>query len=192
MVSILIWIEGSAVTPRIAESTDLFCTEPTSQNAIAQPRHGGLAAEQIAPPQGTHLANQDPVGDAGARDSGMLPTILVVVAAAVGFDGNTRAASPELTAGQASPVLLGPDDIHGFISAELARAPRRDLHKLARGVVNDIASSGPQNGVAGNFDDYSPWREYVAQHTDASRIIGTGVVRAFVEFSANAKDPNRA
>ncbi len=92
---------------------------------------------------------------------------------------------------ESAPVLLAPEDIHTLISAERARAPPRDLHKLARTALNTIARSGPQNAVTRDLHGCFPWKEYIACHPNASRIIGAGVVRALAEFSATTKDPNR-
>ena len=36
-----------------------------------------------------------------------------------------------------------------------------------------------------------PWRHYIARHAECQRIVGSGIVRAHLEFWPGIRDPNR-
>lgn len=36
-----------------------------------------------------------------------------------------------------------------------------------------------------------PWRHYIARHADCEQIVGSGIVRAYLEFLPEIRDPNR-
>ena len=36
-----------------------------------------------------------------------------------------------------------------------------------------------------------PWQHYIARHAECDRIIGSGIVRAYLEFLQHVRDPNR-
>ena len=40
--------------------------------------------------------------------------------------------------------------------------------------------------------DFSvPWRHYIASHAECQRIVGCGIIRAYLQFLLEIRDPNR-
>ena len=87
------------------------------------------------------------------------------------------------------PLRLMPEDVRAIQRAERDRGPPRPLHQLARTALNNIEDRDPPIDVS--LDNEFPWREYIAQHTESTRIIGTGIVQARAVFLKDQKDPNR-
>ena len=66
----------------------------------------------------------------------------------------------------------------------------RSLHGLARSaldIIYGLSSAEPQN-----LDDYFPWVQYAAAHSQSTEIIGCGLTHARAEFVTDWHDANHS
>ena len=103
-----------------------------------------------------------------------------------GWAAKENCATQETAELQNLQTLLSQNDID-----DVTENRAKTLHKIARAVLHEIAALQATQSAAQNLDDYLPWKEYVAQHKDARKIIGTGIIAATCEYIENEFDHNR-
>ena len=66
-------------------------------------------------------------------------------------------------------------------------------NKQMRTLLDDIAESQPRDPtqLVHEIPAGVSWRHYVARHAECQRIVGSGIVRAYLEFLPDIRDPNR-
>ena len=62
-----------------------------------------------------------------------------------------------------------------------------------RVLLDRISASQPRDPMqlVHEIPDSVPWRHYIARHAECQRIVGSGIVRAYLEFLPEIRDPNR-
>ena len=88
-------------------------------------------------------------------------------------------------------ILLTVADLDDLQASEATIKPTKSLHRLARAALNGIIDAGVINNINRNLEHWFPWRRYLACHTYAYDIIGTGVTHATAEYISETRDPNR-
>ena len=65
--------------------------------------------------------------------------------------------------------------------------------KEMRALLNQISESQPRapTQLVHEIPAGVPWRHYIARHADCEQIVGSGIVRAYLEFLPEIRDPNR-
>ena len=62
-----------------------------------------------------------------------------------------------------------------------------------RALLNQISESQPRapTQLVHEIPADVPWRHYLARHADCKQIVGSGIVRVYLEFLPEIRDPNR-
>ena len=102
---------------------------------------------------------------------------------------------PEVQSAEWQSVATEHDDI--LLTIDAATKIRRDfkgqpgrLHAEARQLLNEITENAGQDGFW-DIDDFTRWKEYIAMHEQCQKIIGDGIISAYLEKIHNTRDPNR-
>jgi hypothetical protein len=90
-----------------------------------------------------------------------------------------------------APAILEVSELPAIRKAENAIIPKRSLHGLARGALNDFADAAAHDESPKCLDDLFPWKAYVAFKDYGARVVGPGISRAVVDQIKDVKDPNR-
>jgi hypothetical protein len=85
-------------------------------------------------------------------------------------------------------ILLAQDDIPSILARKLPKQ-----HRAARATLNEIDTLQNNGGQCRTFNlgNWFEWRTYIAQHPEARKIIGTGIIAATCEYVEGETDHNR-
>ena len=74
-------------------------------------------------------------------------------------------------------------------STNIATTCKKDM----RAYLDQVSASQPRDPwqMVWNIPDDVEWRHYIARHPECQRIVGTGIVRAELEFLPHIRDPKR-